>query len=70
MAELTADGYDQNLIQIPRFSTYKPLEKDEKGADDEEYSKEKIEGLLQQECAFQKEQKKISKAAKKFKAIS
>ena len=39
------DGYDKNLIRVPRFATYKPPEKDEPYRA-ESYSKEEIEAFM------------------------
>ena len=51
------DGYDKNLIRVPRFATYKPPEKDEPYRA-ESYSKEEIEAFYDEEQKYHQKKRR------------
>ena len=63
------DGYDKNLIRVPRFATYKPPEKNEPYRE-EPYSKEEIEAFYDEEKKYQQNEKKRKREEKRAAQIA
>ena len=63
------DGYEKQLIKVPRFDTYEPPEKDEPH-EEEDLTPEEIDELEKKEIAFQKALKKTKAAKRKTDQIT
>ena len=59
---------DKDLIQVPRFATYKSPEKDEQYRE-EPYTKEKIETFYKEEKVFREQEKKRKREKRKAEQV-